>query len=96
MTTTINEGRVLAALHARSSPLSLQGFVEVTELEVKPLRKALSALTCSGLIEARDSVEEPVWALTARARRWLETSLGRAVLDVPPVPPANGYVAPRS
>ncbi|MEU8895675.1 hypothetical protein [Nocardia sp. NPDC048505] len=85
--TTINEGRVLAALHAGTTPLTVPGFESVTHLDVKVIRKALTSLTASGLIEPTGTAPEPSWELTDRARRWLETAIGRASLDVPAIAP---------
>ncbi|WP_194819839.1 hypothetical protein [Nocardia sp. XZ_19_385] len=83
--TTINEGRVLAALHAGGTPLSVQGMEAITHLEGKVVRKSLASLARSGLVEQTDTEPEQTWKLTARARRWLETAIGRAAVDVPSV-----------
>ncbi|WP_194820511.1 hypothetical protein [Nocardia sp. XZ_19_385] len=81
--TTINEARVLAALLAGRTPLSLPGLASVTHLEVKMIRKSLASLTSSGLVEQTGTEPEQTWKLTTLARRLLETAIGRAALDVP-------------
>ncbi|MEV0251749.1 hypothetical protein AB0H76_34530 [Nocardia sp. NPDC050712] len=85
--TTINEGRVLAALHAGSQPLCMRGFESVTHLDTKVIRKALASLIRSGLVEQTGAGPEQNWALTDRARRWLKTAIGRASVDVPAMDP---------
>ncbi|MEU8901231.1 hypothetical protein AB0C65_35560 [Nocardia sp. NPDC048505] len=77
-------------MYTRDSPLSVDGLQATSRLEVKPIRKAVASLTSAGLITPLATGPEPMWALTDRARRWLETSLGRAALDVPPITPAAG------
>ncbi|MFF2555290.1 hypothetical protein ACFVUS_30095 [Nocardia sp. NPDC058058] len=81
--TTINEGRVLASLNSSTTPLTMQGFETGTQLSAKVIRRSLATLIRSGLVEQADGPPQRSWQLSARARRWLDTAIGRAALDVP-------------
>ncbi|MEU0541195.1 hypothetical protein ABZ319_15115 [Nocardia sp. NPDC005978] len=80
--TTINEVRVMAALHVCAAPLSLRDLETETGASIRVTRKTLAALMRSGLIE-QATAPEPRWQLSARGRRWVDTAVGRAALDVP-------------
>ncbi|MFB8005778.1 helix-turn-helix domain-containing protein [Nocardia sp. NPDC056000] len=85
--TTINEGRVLASLNAGTTPLSLRGLETETQLSTPVIRRSLATLIRSGLVEQADGPPQRSWQLSARARRWLDTTIGRAALDVPAISP---------